>query len=595
MGAPPAPPAAPPLLRGCAAGWAWLALLWWCSQRLAAWPPWAWMAALAVLAAPVAWGLWLAFMVRKRVLRAQWADTGWLGRWLSGGLWAACKATALALALAAAALWQGYFLASWEWALLGAAAPLHAALARAAHARLTPQVSHGAYAWRWNQWLARVLVALLVGAAWLLWWAGGGLQGRDLVPAMDPQALDAALAAIAHAPSGLVRWGLDALLALQVGSGAALALPQSSGWRLALLAVTGPLSLLWWLGGVQQGASASRAVWRAVRPPPLGAMVTALLGMLAVLIIVPTLARLDGLAREHPSPLALQRLASCERIGEHYYRLGTLDAVRRLSEQALRQAGADDALCADLQGLHGALDAALERYLDWYFSLGAEWGRIFHLLGGGAERYLQDQLEATLRATPGLDRWTRAAQQHALQGRAALDQGRQRIDEVLARHHLSLDGRACLVRAQAPQPPQLEGLADARQRLSARALGGAGAGAFAAAVAGKAMGKTSMKAAAKVLAKAAAKQGLGKAGGAAVGAGVGAAAGSAVPIVGTAVGAIAGAAAGLATGVAIDWAALRLEEHLTREDMRAQLRGALAESLASLGDALACGGHAAMR
>ena len=90
---------------------------------------------------------------------------------------------------------------------------------------------------------------------------------------MDPLALDAALAGIAAAPSGLVRWGLDALLALQVGSGVVLALPQTAWLRLLLLALVGPLGLLWCLGWALQGASGSAALlagWRGDEPQPSG-------------------------------------------------------------------------------------------------------------------------------------------------------------------------------------------------------------------------------------------------------------------------------------------------------------------------------------
>ena len=579
-------------LRACALGWAWLALLWGASRVLAQLAPWQWLAALALLAMLPAWGLWLGFMVRKRLIHAQFSSQGWVARWLSGGLWQACKALALAGVLCAAALWQGWFLAPWEWALLGCAAPLHVLVGRALQTRLAPQFTLPAYAWRWSGRLARAGLVLFLGGVWLTWWAVGGLDSRDLAPAMAPQALDEALARIADAPSGLVRWGLDALLALQIGAGVALDLPQSSALRLALLALTGPVGLLWCLGWVQQGAGARTdllAGWREPQrvAPALRAAVIGLVGVLLALIALQLTAALDGLARQHASPLALKRLPQCERIGQRYYGLGTIDAVQRLALEALGRSHAPAPLCAGLQPMRAATDAALERYLDWYYSLGAEWGRIYHLLLGDPQAFLQNQLQQTLAATPGLQAWMDAVQQHAALGGQALSEGQRRIDEALERHHLSLDGGRCLVQAEVGELPAAVHLGNARQRLAVSAVAG-GAGAFAAVVAAKAASKASMKAAAKVLAKAAAKQAAGKLGGAGVGALAGAAAGSVLPGAGTALGAAVGAVAGLATGVAIDWAALRAEEMLGRDELRAQLRAVLAEQLHAVAAALAC-------
>ncbi len=579
-------------LRTWALGWAWLALLWAAGSQLHRLVPLQWLVALALLAALPAWGLWLGFMLRKRLQHAQFAEGGWVARWLSGGLWAACKAAALALLLCGAALWQAWFLAPWEWVLLALAAPLHALLAARWQRWLAPQFSLPAYAWRASQWAARLSTALLLGAAWLAGWAHAGLEGRDLLPATEPQVLDTALAAIAGAPSGLVRWGLDALLAVQVGSGVAVALPESSALRWILLALTGPIGLLWCLGWALQGASAERALLGALpgRRAAAGARaaVAALVAVLVCLIALQGAAALDGWARQRGSPLALQRLPDCERIGEHYYAVGTLDAVRALALEALGGSRAAAPLCSSLQPVREATDAALERYLDWYFSLGAEWGRIFHVIAGKPEQFLQERLAQTLAEAPGLEAWTQEVQQQAARRQEALAQGQRRVEEVLARHHLRIDVRRCLVKVAVPRLPELDLLGDARGRLAASAVSGVGVGAFVGVVAGKAVAKTSMQAAAKVLAKAAAKQAAGKMGGMGMGALAGAGLGSAVPGLGTAVGAAVGAVAGFASGMAIDWALLRAEEALTREAMRAELRATLAAELDAVAAALDC-------
>lgn len=575
------------LLRGLLLGWLWLGLLAVCSHYLTHMPAWGWLASVLLLAALPAWGLWLAFMLRKKILRFQFAPQGRVGRWLSGGWWPALKALALTLVLVSVALWQAWFLAYWEWVLLLLAPPVYLALTWWLHSWLAPEFSMPAFAWVWVQRVARVLLVVVLGGLWLFLMAREQDFGRALSTTMEPAALDAAIAQIHAAPSGLVRWGLDSLLAVQVAGGAVADMPQLPAWRLLLLALFGPVGLLLCAGAVMQASMGGKAIWQQALPAGAGrnsAPLLALVGVLVLGILVQTIASLDGLARSHESPLALQRLPECERIGKQLYRIGTLDETRKLALEALGQMQASKALCQRMTDIDQQLDMAVERYLDWYFSLRAEWGRIFSLLTGDVGQFLQNKLTETLLATPGLESWMQSVQKQAQVGGAAIEQGQRHIQETLAQHHLALDASQCIVRAEVPQLPAFDLLGNASQRLAMSAVAGTGVGAFAAVVAGKAMAKTSMKAASKVLAKAAAKQGLGKAGAAVAGAAVG----SVVPGIGTAAGAIAGALAGAVIGVGIDWAALYAEEMLTRESMRADLRSALTEQTQAFKAALGC-------
>ena len=574
-------------VRALLLGWFWQAVLWGFSHYLTHLPAWGWLAAVLLLSALPGWGLWQAFMLRKKVLRFQFAVQGRVGRWLSGGWWPAIKSMVLALIFVSAALWQSWFLARWEWLLLAVAVPVYVLFAAWLQMRLTSEFSSPAFAWAWAQRAAKALLVLLLGGFWVYMMARHQDFGRALAPAMAPAALDAALAQIHAAPSGLVRWGLDGLLAIQVAGGALADLPQAPVWRLLVLALFGPLGLLLCMGAVMQAAMGGRAIWQQAAPvgsTRSSAPMIALMGVLVLGILVQTTASLDGLARNHESPLALQRLPECERIGQKLYHIGTLDETRKLALDALGQMQAGQAMCQGMSDMDQQLDVAVDRYLDWYFSLGAEWGRIFSLLTGDVSQFLQNKLSDTLLATPGLETWMHALQKQAQVSGNVLMQGQQRIEEVLARHHLALDASQCLLRADVPQLPALDLLGNASQRLTASAVAGTGAGAFAAVVAGKAMAKTSMKAASKVLAKAAAKQGLGKAGAAVAGAAVG----SVVPGIGTAAGAIAGAVAGAIIGVGIDWAALYAEEMLTRDAMRADLQAALRAQTQAFKVALAC-------
>lgn len=578
-------------IRTLALAWSWLALLWLAASRLAQWPPWLWIATVLVLAALPAWGLWLAAMIRKRVRHLQFAAQGWLRRWFSGGLWPAIKAAGMALPLVAAALWQAYFLAPAEWFLLALAPGLYLALLHGMNRLLAPQFAQPAFAWAAAQRASRWLFTILLGLSWLALMLHGALDARLAHPAMTPDMLDQAIAKIAAAPSGLVRWGLDGLLALQVTGGAIRDLPQAPTLRIVLLALSGPGVMLLALGLMLQGASGLRLpLRRAARLKPTerqsaSAALIAFLAVLGLAILLSATTALELLAQQHRSPLALQRLPQCERIAGEYYTVGTTQALRQIALQALGQAQAPAHFCARMGDMTQALDAALERYLDWYFSLGAEWGRIFHLLSGSSEAFLQQHLQQTLQATPGLSPWLQAVQEQETGIATRLAASQQRVAQTLQAHHLMLDAGHCLVQAEAADLPELHMLGSARQRLATSTLAGLGAGAFAGAVAAKAMGKAGMKAAAKVLAKAAAKQGLAKSAAMAAGATLG----SVLPGAGTAAGALAGAAVGALVSVGMDWTALRVEEHLTRDGMKADLQAALHEQMDDVATALGCG------
>ena len=474
------------LLRAVLLGWLWLAALAGFSHLLTRLPPWGWLLAVLLLVLLPAWGHWLLLMLRKKLLRLQFAPQGHIGRWLGGGWWPACKALALALLLCTSSLWQAWFLAPWEWALLALAPLLHVLLACGMQAGLKREFSSPAFAWAWTQRAATWLLLVLVGSGWLCAMVSQQDLGRALASGMEPEALNHALAQIHAAPSGLVRWGLDALMAVQLASGAMADLPQLPVLRLLLLALFGPVGVLLCLGRAMQGASTSSALLLQARPsgtvrnaaPSPAAPLLALVAVLVLGILVQTTAALDGLARAQESPLALRRLPECERIGQQLYSLGTLEATHQQVLQLLGRAQAGQALCQSIPEMNRQLDVSVERYLDWYFSLGAEWGRILSLLTGDVSQFLQNKLSETLGATPGLEGWVQTLQKQALSSGAALVEGQQRIEETLARHHLALSPEQCLVRSEVASLPALELLGDARQRLTASALVGTGGRCF---------------------------------------------------------------------------------------------------------------------
>lgn len=573
------------------AAWGWLGMLWLLAKFLPLLPPWAWLLALLLMTALPAWGLWLSTMLHKRALRLQFSVGAWVWRWLSGPWWPAIKALALALVLVAAALWQAYFLAPWEWGVLALAPLVHGLVTPTLDRVVAPQFIEPALAWHWRERLVGWLIVLLLGGLWLALMLYGPSETRAKAPTMTAEHLDSAIATIQTARSGLVRWGLDTLLALHVTGGALRDLPQSETLRLLLIALSGPGLMSLCAARVLQGASGLPSDLRkATRLRPAShvrgahAALLALVAVLGLTIYFGAGAELDGTARRHASPLALQRLPQCERIGKRFYTVGSSAAVQAIATEALRQTRGASALCTRLKQLGERFDHAIERYLDWYFSLGAEWARVARLLTDGVEPFLQQQLEQFLQQTPGLQDDLALARQHREQATIIANTAQQRIDEVLAQHHLALNEGQCLVQTSAGTLPTLDLLGEARVRMGASAIAGLSTGTLVAAIATKAASKASLKAAAKVLAKAAAKKGLSKAGAVAAGAALG----SILPGAGTAVGALAGAAVGAVLSVGIDWTALRAEEFLTRDKMHADLRAATQEKLDAMTQALGC-------
>lgn len=596
----------PPLVSDAIAlvlGYAWLGLLWafgalWLT-RLA---PWMVGLAIVLLAVLPAYGLWVQGMARKRLQRTQFAPQGRLGRWLSGRVFVSLKAMGAGLALSVLALFQVWLLAPWEWGWLCLVPLVYWLTVRVLARRLAGEFAHPWFAWRWTHMGARWWTVLCVGGLWLLIMAQSPtLEGaaRSIQPTMSAEQLDATIARIQAVPSGVVRWLMDATLVLNVTGAAAVDVPQALALRFILLAVLGPLGLTFSVASAMQGACACSTAStrpRAMRlergdvadqamSPGVQRGLAAFVAVIVLGIAIQGFASLDGHLRAQASPLALQRLPQCERIGQKLYRIGTADAARAQALAVLGQLQGAQTLCAAMQGAREQGHQAIERYLDWYFSLGAELGRIGSLLTGQLEGYLQKQLEQKLQSAPALEQFTQSVRALGERNAALLASGEQRVNDVLAQHHLAIDPHRCLVQLDVPRLPALDLLGNARERMGVSAAGGVAAGAFAAAVAAKAMGKVSMKTAAKVATKMAAKQGAGKLGAGAAGAAAGAVAGSVVPGVGTAVGAFAGAA----TSMGIEWAALRAEEALTRDAMRDDLRAALDAQLDEVGQHLSCG------
>lgn len=564
-------------------GYLYLAALWLAARQLphlhAAWSA----LALPLFALPLLLLLWHQHAVRRLLALHQFDAASGLHRLARrrafGMLWRAV----LALALAAGTLAQAAYLGPQEWLLLGLAPLLLAALAQlTAQAGTVAQFRAPVYRLRWTLWISAWVAALALTAAWLalrLHGASADMHGGllDQVHALQgrwPQA------------AGLLAWALDLAAWGQATVDALGHAPgRPAGWQVALALLLGPFALFGQLCLSLAGLSLPATELRRVlgrtlddgaTPAPLDtgrAMGWACVGLLGCAMWFLAAAQVQARLDRAPSPFAITPVPDCEQIDGQFYRPRTtqlLDAL--LADNRTRMQAQAATACAQLDAIAERAAAGVDAYLDWYFSLGAEWLRIATLLSGDMQALLQSRFQQMVLTDAGLQTALHSLQAaHAAQWEQ-LGTARVQALELLQDHRLVLDARACRVVQQTTAPAWEAELQATHTRLAAGSAAGLAAGAIAAGWTGRAMGKASVKTAGKVLVQGAARKSAGKGAAAAAGAAAGSAA---VPGVGTAV----GAATGLAIAVAVDLAMLAAEERLTRADMRRELLATLEETL----------------
>ena len=131
--------------------------------------------------------------------------------------------------------------------------------------------------------------------------------------------------------------------------------------------------------------------------------VTAISTFATVFIFFPALLNLEAFVSN--SPVFRFAREKVEQIGDHYFKPGTRELISEAHSQALRELG------EEVKQAQFAMDATFERlendavdeFLDWYYSLGGEWVRLFKL-AGGTDR-LEDYLAEKVRETFEQEKW----------------------------------------------------------------------------------------------------------------------------------------------------------------------------------------------
>lgn len=268
-----------------------------------------------------------------------------------------------------------------------------------------------------------------------------------------------------------------------------------------------------------------------------------------------------------------------ERIDDAYVTPGTITQIKAYRMDLLR------ALDSSSLELEAAIDRAfddmilrVDDFLDWYYSLFAEYARIAFMLSGSADEHLAVMLERHLNADTNFE--TVRDQLNVLRKRHADTETRLReaTRRLVAENRVHEAGGEIDVGKTWTTTEILDfndfiGF-DSRM-LSASATSGAGF--LAGSVIGKKIvkniaTKSMFKASARALARFGSARAMGKGGGGGGGAAAGAAVGSIVPGGGTAIGAAVGGIAGsIAGGLLMDKTLLMVEERYSRKAFQSEI------------------------
>lgn len=320
--------------------------------------------------------------------------------------------------------------------------------------------------------------------------------------------------------------------------------------------------------------------------------ITAVFTFVTLFIYLPLFASLEEVAQQSPELNAFREDMEQEivRIDNNLYRKDILADLQRAKLKILHSQE------VSLRYLEDQTDRAFDRlesnvdiYLNWYYSLGGEYGRIGHLMAGNFDHYMRQKLQDSLQQGDAF-KGVQAALDKALDSqKQALEEYQQAAKQILAKNRVDhIVSKSQIVQQLSSeelfQVPQHEDLIKMQYRL-----GGSGAAATVGAIGGfvvtkiisKVVGKTSFKLAVKGLSKLVVGKAAGTTGGAAAGAATGAAVGSIIPGAGTAIGAVVGGIiGGIATGLLIDKGLIELESYLNRDQFKQSIIMVINESRA---------------
>ncbi len=306
------------------------------------------------------------------------------------------------------------------------------------------------------------------------------------------------------------------------------------------------------------------------------ALASALITFIVLFVYVPLFANLENLTRHHPNVIeAIKKVErQAERIDGQLYIVGTGEKLEAARAHALKNLNlARDALEAQIDRAFDQMENNVDRYLDWYYSLMAEYARLAKLMSGEIEGYMERKLYEQLQQGEAFKVVSDAIAAALASHKTVLAEYQQTVKAIMEASRVVLPAG---VEAKVVKDMSLNDILSLPTHLDVvafegRAAGGAVAAGVSAAIAAKVASKGVFKAAAKALSKMAVSKATAVLGGAATGLVIG----SVIPGAGTVVGGILG---GIVGGLAIDGALLKLEEVISRAEFRKEILAAIREA-----------------
>ncbi len=324
------------------------------------------------------------------------------------------------------------------------------------------------------------------------------------------------------------------------------------------------------------------------------AITSALATVFVFFIYIPTTVYLDGWL--HTNPQFVKQfhqsqtliIETVEMIGEDYYKPGTSKQIQRAYLDSIGE------LDVSINELRLVSDAGFQKmaeniddYLDWYYSLPAEYERIVALATGALEEWMAKTLQVHLMRGNAFGPVQESIDQAFRMNEQLQVEHLKKVDQILIENRLQpktaqLDiiKQSSLVAMQ--EPPNHSVIVNMENRiLISGSMGTAGAitGVIAGKITAKVATKGAIKLGAQALAKVTAAKVAGALGGTATGAATGAAVGSIFPGIGTAIGAtLGGVVGGVTIGLTVEKLLLMLEETFSREEFKQQILESIEES-----------------
>lgn len=245
------------------------------------------------------------------------------------------------------------------------------------------------------------------------------------------------------------------------------------------------------------------------------------------------------------------------------YKEGTLNQMQIAADIAY--GATKDEIIASVNKMYDDMIINTDKYLDWYYSLSAEYGRLFKLITGSIEEYMENKLKEKL-----MDNITKEVDLDIAEKN--IEKLRENITNILETNKITKKDALYDVVTEVNVEDiyalaEVEPILDIKERFIASTGGGLAAGAIVGTIASKVAAKTGFKTAAKAAAKAAA--------GKMASAAAGVAAGVVSSVFTSPLG---GAAIGTATGVAIDKGLLKLEEIVKRDEYKKEITSSIEEN-----------------